>query len=145
MNISSLSEHSRRYIETEIDKYLKKEMIYDTSISDLIDHDLVSVGYEQKVFDKIVSDELHHMMMHILTKRELTVMQLYYDTGLTMDEIGIYFNVTGGRISQIHAKCIRKIRRRLTNDSRFKQARVYAGYAVDRTNSRYWGLIKEND
>lgn len=45
-----------------------------------------------------------------LTEREEAVMQAYYSDDRTMREIGVVLGVTEGRVSQIHAQAIAKLR-----------------------------------
>jgi RNA polymerase sigma factor for flagellar operon FliA len=49
-----------------------------------------------------------------LPERERTVLALYYDEGLTLNEIGQILGVTESRVSQIHTKAVLQLRARLT-------------------------------
>jgi len=48
-----------------------------------------------------------------LPEREKLVLSLYYDEGLTLDEIGDVLGVTKSRVSQIHTKSVLHLRSRL--------------------------------
>lgn len=48
-----------------------------------------------------------------LPERERTVLALYYDEGLTLNEIGQILGVTESRVSQIHTKAVLQLRARL--------------------------------
>jgi RNA polymerase sigma factor for flagellar operon FliA len=48
-----------------------------------------------------------------LPSQQRTVLALYYDTDLTMHEIGAVLDVTESRISQIHTAAILRLRARL--------------------------------
>ncbi|MGB5986408.1 MAG: FliA/WhiG family RNA polymerase sigma factor [Desulfobacterales bacterium] len=50
-----------------------------------------------------------------LPEKEKLVISLYYQDDLTMKETGQVLNVTESRVSQIHSKAIRRLRRALTH------------------------------
>jgi len=50
-----------------------------------------------------------------LPEKEKLVISLYYQDDLTMKETGEVLNVTESRVSQIHSKAIRRLRKALTN------------------------------
>jgi RNA polymerase sigma factor FliA len=50
-----------------------------------------------------------------LPERERTVIALYYDEGLTLNEIGQILGVTESRVSQIHTKAVLHLRSRLVS------------------------------
>jgi RNA polymerase sigma factor for flagellar operon FliA len=49
-----------------------------------------------------------------LPERERTVLALYYEENLTLDEIAQVLGVTESRVSQIHTKAVLQLRWRLT-------------------------------
>lgn len=53
------------------------------------------------------------MEVRRLPERERTVLVLYYDEGLTLNEIGAVLGVTESRVSQIHTKAVLHLRSRL--------------------------------
>lgn len=68
------------------------------------------------VIENIQKDELVSLIKDILsslTKREQTIIQLYYFEELSLGEISEILNITSSRISQIHKEVIKKIRNRL--------------------------------
>lgn len=68
------------------------------------------------VVENVQQDELVSLIKDILsslTKREQTIIQLYYFEELSLGEISEILNITSSRISQIHKEVIKKIRNRL--------------------------------
>ncbi len=68
------------------------------------------------VIENVQKDELVSLIKDILsslTKREQTIIQLYYFEELSLGEISEILNITSSRISQIHKEVIKKIRNRL--------------------------------
>ncbi len=68
------------------------------------------------VMENVQQDELVSLIKDILsslTKREQTIIQLYYFEELSLGEISEILNITSSRISQIHKEVIKKIRNRL--------------------------------
>lgn len=66
---------------------------------------------------RVEDDELGRMMrdeIRKLPEREKLVLSLYYDEGMTLDEIGDVLGVTKSRVSQIHTKSVLHLRSRLT-------------------------------
>lgn len=64
---------------------------------------------------KIVQQTLL-LALNDLTEREEAVMQAYYSDDRTMREISILLGVTEGRVSQIHAQAIAKLRAAILGD-----------------------------
>ena len=68
--------------------------------------------------DSVVeAQELRKIMRHEikrLPERERTVLALYYEENLTLDEIGEVLGITESRVSQIHTKAVLQLRWRLT-------------------------------
>ena len=68
--------------------------------------------------DSVVeAEELRKIMRHEikrLPERERTVLALYYEENLTLDEIAQVLGVTESRVSQIHTKAVLQLRWRLT-------------------------------
>ena len=68
------------------------------------------------VVENVQKDELVSLVKDILaslTKREQTIIQLYYFEELSLGAISEILNITSSRISQIHKEVIKKIRNRL--------------------------------
>lgn len=66
--------------------------------------------------EKIQKDELVEIVQSVLqtlSKREQTIVQLYYFEELSLNEISEILNITSSRISQIHKEVIKKIRLRI--------------------------------
>ena len=70
--------------------------------------DDVSKKIEEEELIQIIQKELEQM-----DKREQTIIQLYYFEELSLKEISEIMDITESRISQIHKKVIKKIRKRL--------------------------------
>jgi RNA polymerase sigma factor for flagellar operon FliA len=66
-----------------------------------------------RVEDLELSEAMHDEIRK-LPDREKLVLALYYDEGLTLDEIGEVLGVTKSRVSQIHTKSVLHLRSRLT-------------------------------
>jgi RNA polymerase sigma factor for flagellar operon FliA len=64
---------------------------------------------EDRELSRAMRDEIRK-----LPDREKLVLSLYYDEGLTLDEIGDVIGVTKSRVSQIHTKSVLHLRSRLT-------------------------------
>jgi RNA polymerase primary sigma factor len=73
----------------------------------------------------IDTDDIRNMLS-ILPEREQEIMKLRFDIdnkgySLTLEEVGLYFNLTRERIRQIEAKALRRIRsllhKEVDNDS----------------------------
>lgn len=70
------------------------------------------------VIENVQKDELVGIIKDILSslsKREQTIIQLYYFEELSLGEISEILHITSSRISQIHKEVIKKIRNRLGN------------------------------
>lgn len=70
------------------------------------------------IIENVQKDELVDIIKDILStlsKREQTIIQLYYFEELSLNEISEVLNITSSRISQIHKEVIKKIRARLGN------------------------------
>lgn len=68
------------------------------------------------IIENIQKGELVDIIKEILatlSKREQTIIQLYYFEELSLNEISEVLNITSSRISQIHKEVIKKIRARL--------------------------------
>lgn len=68
------------------------------------------------IIENIQKDELVDIIKDILStlsKREQTIIQLYYFEELSLNEISEVLDITSSRISQIHKEVIKKIRARL--------------------------------
>ena len=64
---------------------------------------------EDRELSELMAEEIDR-----LPDREKLVLSLYYDEGLTLDEIGSVLDVTKSRVSQIHTKSVLHLRSRLS-------------------------------
>jgi RNA polymerase sigma factor for flagellar operon FliA len=74
------------------------------------------LNYFENVSKKVEVDELIDIIKKVLremNKNEQLVIQLYYFEELSLKEISEILDVSESRISQIHSKAIRKIRKKL--------------------------------
>ncbi len=67
---------------------------------------------EENVLKKEVIQEMGDIISHLNEKEQL-VISLFYQEELTLTEIGQIMNLSTSRISQIHSKCIYKLRKSL--------------------------------
>jgi RNA polymerase sigma factor FliA len=61
-----------------------------------------------------------HREMEALPERERDLLRYHYLEAMSFDEIGKLFGVTKGRISQLHKAAIALLRKRLSNNGRFR-------------------------
>lgn len=76
-------------------------------------YNLLDTVFKEPIQFILTDDQLAglaYAMSSTLTERESTGLKLYYEHGLTLREVGRYFNVTQERARQILAKAIRKLR-----------------------------------
>ncbi|MDZ5711745.1 FliA/WhiG family RNA polymerase sigma factor [Jeotgalibacillus haloalkalitolerans] len=69
--------------------------------------------------DQLVKDELHQDLAGVisqLNEKEQLVLSLFYTEELTLTEIGEVMNLSTSRISQIHSKCLFKLRKLLASE-----------------------------
>ncbi len=111
-----------RISERELDRRLAQ--IASTTVGPL--DRLMSAGNEPTMDDgpgsegpvaQLESRELSELMAEEIDRlpdREKLVLSLYYDEGLTLDEIGTVLDVTKSRVSQIHTKSVLHLRSRLS-------------------------------
>jgi RNA polymerase sigma factor for flagellar operon FliA len=74
------------------------------------------LNYFDNVSKKVEEEELIDIIKEVLkemSEKEQLVIQLYYFEELSLKEIAEILDVTESRISQIHSKAIRKIRKKL--------------------------------
>ena len=67
---------------------------------------------EEKVIKDELIDELSQLISQLSEKEQL-VLSLFYKEELTFTEIGKILNLSTSRISQIHSKCLAKLRQSL--------------------------------
>jgi RNA polymerase sigma factor for flagellar operon FliA len=74
------------------------------------------LNYFDNVSKKVEEEELIDIIKKVLkemNEKEQLVIQLYYFEELSLKEIAEILKVSESRISQIHSKAIRKIRKKL--------------------------------
>lgn len=122
-----ISRYFNEYEEEPSDEYLANilgedvKKIKDAKIASDI-YSLIPIDEQYNAIDgssiieNIQKDELVDLIKEILatlSKREQTIIQLYYFEELSLNEISNVLNITSSRISQIHKEVIKKIRTRL--------------------------------
>jgi len=91
---------------------------------------LCAIYGQQLVRDKMHKgiEEALSTALNMLSVRERRVLELRFgfdrDKGRTMKEVGVIYEVTGGRIGQIVAKALRKLRHP-------RRSRVFRPYLAD--------------
>lgn len=122
-----VSKYFNEYEEEPTDEYLAEVLGEDVKkikeariASDIYSVIPIDEQYNAIIADNVVEnvqkDELVSLVKDILaslTKREQTIIQLYYFEELSLGEISEILNITSSRISQIHKEVIKKIRNRL--------------------------------
>ncbi|RDU65170.1 RNA polymerase sigma factor FliA [Helicobacter sp. MIT 14-3879] len=124
-----VSKYFNEYEEEPSDEYLAnilgedikkiKEARIASDIYSLIpiDEQYNAIGGDN-IIEKLQKDELVDIIKDVLStlsKREQTIIQLYYFEELSLNEISNILNITSSRISQIHKEVIKKIRSRVGN------------------------------
>jgi len=74
-------------------------------------NDIPEANYEAKELKEILAQNID-----MLTKKEKTVITLYYFEELNLKEIGLILGVTESRISQIHSKSLIKLRSAISKE-----------------------------
>ena len=84
----------------------------DSSLSDFIEDKEVKKPLTQTAF--VLLQEQIRSVLKTLPKREREVIKMRFGLGdgyfLTLEEVGLYFNVTRERIRQIEAKALRRLK-----------------------------------
>ncbi|MBR2695221.1 MAG: FliA/WhiG family RNA polymerase sigma factor [Thermoguttaceae bacterium] len=75
--------------------------------------ELLADRHSKDPADIFLKDDIARMVTRGLTQKERNVILLYYYEGMTLKEIGLTLDLSEGRVSQIHADIIRRLRRRL--------------------------------
>ncbi len=75
--------------------------------------ELLADRHSEDPADLFLKDDIARMVTKGLTQKERNVILLYYYEGMTLKEIGLTLDLSEGRVSQIHADIIRRLRRRL--------------------------------
>ncbi|EPZ8122882.1 RNA polymerase sigma factor FliA [Yersinia enterocolitica] len=105
-----------------------QQMLADTNTSQLYSLDELLEEYSDSVEQPDIQHEmlnpLHEIIKGNLTKqisreikalpeREQLLLNLYYQQELNMKEIGVLFDITETRVSQLHSQAIKRLRARL--------------------------------
>ena len=122
-----VSKYFNEYEEEPTDEYLAEVLGEDVKkikeariASDMYSVSPIDEQYNAIIADNVVEnvqkDELVSLVKDILaslTKREQTIIQLYYFEELSLGEISEILNITSSRIAKMHKEVIKKIRNRL--------------------------------
>jgi RNA polymerase sigma factor for flagellar operon FliA len=139
-NLDTISRSDRKLVK-EIDKITEEYMAKygvapdDEYLAEILDEDIEKIkkaktageiynvmpieeqlNYFDNVSKKVEEEELIDIIKKVLkemNEKEQLVIQLYYFEELSLKEIAEILNVSESRISQIHSKAIRKIRKKL--------------------------------
>lgn len=87
------------------------------SVAHLLSHD-EEESDPKHILEKQELKELLTKGIKTLTEKEQLVLSLYYVDELTMKEIGEVLTITEGRVSQLHAQAIKKLKKFLSKHSK---------------------------
>lgn len=110
-------EYLAKILNEDIKKIKNARIASDIYIIIPIDEQYNAIENDNTI-EKIQKDELIEIIQSVLStlsKREQTIIQLYYFEELSLNEISEILNITSSRISQIHKDIIKKIRLRMGN------------------------------
>jgi len=88
-----------------------------------------SANAEEAVVTRRMLDAVRDALEHKLTRRQRTVMVLYYQRNLTLKEIGAVLGVTESRVSQIHSEVCLRLRAALGESAPARRRRRGRGRA----------------
>ena len=101
--------HSKSYYSAIIEK-----MKTDTDECDEHIQDYKDFGYDDDIdSDLLRSNELYELINKYCSSREIQVLDKIYNYGMTISQVAYFFKVSPSRVTQIKAKALRKIRRKL--------------------------------
>jgi RNA polymerase sigma factor for flagellar operon FliA len=112
-NTSPSDEYLAEVLNEDVEKIKKAKIANEIYNIMPIEEQL---NYFDNVSKKVEEEELIDIIKKVLkemSKKEQLVIQLYYFEELSLKEISEILNVSESRISQIHSKAIRKIRKKL--------------------------------
>lgn len=102
-------------IKASADTISLESPVGDEGESFLVDfiEDTNSKSPEDEVMDSILKEEINKLLEERLSEREAEVIRLRYglsdNRARTLEEVGVYFNITRERVRQIEAKALRKL------------------------------------
>ena len=101
--------HSKSYYSAIIEK-----MKIDTDECDEHIQDYKEFGYDDDIdSDLLRSNELYELINKYCNSREIQVVNMIYNYGMTLSQVAYFFKVTPTRVTQIKANALRKIKRKL--------------------------------
>ena len=101
--------HSKSYYSAIIEK-----MKTDTDECDEHIQDYKDFGYDDDIdSDLLRSNELYELINKYCNSREIQVLDKIYNYDMTISQVAYFFKVSPTRVTQIKAKALRKIRRKL--------------------------------
>jgi len=116
--------YARRYIFTEVNKYLKNENTYADHMVNIDDYDfLYDIDYDDMLYHTPLVDTMKDVL-DSLTNLECTVITLRFYKDMTLKNIGKHLNKYPESISQIEARALRHLR----YPSRAKRLRDFLYY-----------------
>lgn len=98
---------ARRYIQGEIDEYLKSEVDYNTNTSKL--NNVVIDGYDCIFFNECTLADLYKLLSKT-SERNRSIIKLRAVDGLTFSEIAKIYNISKGYAQQCYVCSLRKLR-----------------------------------
>lgn len=112
--VKNLIKNSSIYNLISLDDYLEKN--HDNFSNNLITNDK---NLPEKAFDNKESKKILIDLIDKLTEKQRLVITLYYYEELTLKEISKIMNVSESRVSQIHSKTIKILRKKLEENNIF--------------------------
>lgn len=100
--------HSKSYYSAIIEK-----MKIDTDECDEHIQDYKDFGYDDDIDSDLLSNELYELINKYCNSREIQVVNMIYNYGMTLSQVAYFFKVSPTRVTQIKAKALRKIKRKL--------------------------------
>ena len=101
--------HSKSYYSAIIEK-----MKIDTDECDEHIQDYKDFGYDDDIYSYLLrSNELYEMINKYCSSREIQVVNMIYNYGMSISQVAYFFKVSPTRVTQIKAKAFRKIKRKL--------------------------------
>ena len=92
--------------------YQKEDAIFKSTDMSAADNMISEINFDSIIAKKQIKDKITQALTY-LTPREERVLRMRFGVGMntdhTLEEVGLQFSVTGGRIREIEAKALRKL------------------------------------
>lgn len=109
LKLYSKKKRNKSYYSTTIEKMKINTAECNEHIQDYKDF-----GYDDGIdSDLLRSNELYELINKYCNSREIQVVNMIYNYGMTLSQVAYFFKVSPTRVTQIKAKALRKIKRKL--------------------------------